>query len=205
MIVSPGTVIGEFLNGITIRYAHPFRFVFIWSTLSAILAVYFGTVEDTSVAMNQAMGMSEEQIQRGQKVLSYIQQYMSFVTMSMIPLLSIGTSLMFRSKKFTYAEHLILNSYTQSSVIIITLPVTISYAFYHEIGVIGYANFLIVAIVHTRAYVQVFKVNWFKALFKYILAFIINMILFIIIIVILSIAIAIAAHFLGFENPFKPA
>ncbi len=202
LITSPGKVILEFLDGITVRYAHPFRFVFIWATIYTLIGVYFGLYEDTSIAYNEAMGMSEEQIQSGQKVRQFLGQYMSFVTLSMIPLISLASSWLFKSKKLHYAEHLIINSYAQASSMFISLPILFLYPFIHEIGLITPLNLVVSIIVITRIYGQVFKTNYLVAGIKYIFVFIINILLFAVVMIVLVFIIAIVSKLLGLGNPF---
>ena len=40
LIKTPGKVVSEYLSGITIPYAHPFRFIFVSATISTLIAVY---------------------------------------------------------------------------------------------------------------------------------------------------------------------
>ncbi|MFT6167483.1 MAG: hypothetical protein ACJAV5_002045 [Vicingaceae bacterium] len=34
------------MSGITIPYAHPFRFIFVWATISTLIALYTGAYDD---------------------------------------------------------------------------------------------------------------------------------------------------------------
>jgi hypothetical protein len=45
LIKKPGKVVSNFLNGITVPYAHPFRFIFVWATVSTLIAVYTGAYD----------------------------------------------------------------------------------------------------------------------------------------------------------------
>lgn len=46
LIKNPGKVVSEYLSGITIAYAHPIRFIFVWATVSTIIAVYTGVCDE---------------------------------------------------------------------------------------------------------------------------------------------------------------
>jgi hypothetical protein len=205
MVVKPGNVIHDFLKGITIRYAHPFRFIFIWASLASILGIWAGTFQDTSVAMNEAMGVSEAAIENSKNIQGFMGKYMSFVYLIMIPFYSLGSYLLFKSKKLNYAEHLITNSFAISSSIMISIPLTIAYGFNPHVNIINYANFGLGVIVMSRIYSQVFKTNWIVALAKYLFSFLITIISFAIMMLIIMIVYSIIMHLLGFPNPFIPA
>ncbi len=204
LIKRPGVVIKEFLDGITVRYAHPFRFIFIWATISAIVGVYAGTFEDTGIAMNEAMGMDAEALESTRKYNQFMKQYMSFIIMGMIPLFSLSTFWLFKAKKMNYAEHLIVNSFGQSSAILLGLPLTFSYLFYHDAQVIGTVNFIFGILIISRIYKQTFEVSWIQAIVKYLIGFLITIILFAVILVGALILYSILAKMVGWENPFIP-
>lgn len=201
----PGMVVKDMLNGITIRYSHPFRFVFIWASISALVGISLGTYQDSSVAFNQAMGVSDEVIRNGQKFQKFMGNYMSFVILSMIPLYSLATKWLFKSRGLNYAEHLVMNAYAMSSSMVVGLPLTILYYYYHDINVISYLNLLMGAIIIGRVYSQTMDVKFISAFFKYIIGFFITIILFTVVLVVILIIALLIIKLGGFENPFKPA
>ncbi len=201
----PGVVVKEFLDGITIRYAHPFRFVFIWATISAIIGVASGAFEETGVNMNQAMGMDQEQLESTRMTMEFMKQYMSFVIMVMIPIFSLSSYWLFKSKGLNYAEHLIMMSFAQSGSIIIGLPLTIAYMFFPETGLLSTASIVLGALVICRVFVQTLDVGWFEAIAKYILMFILTVIMFSVLFLILLIPTVLIMKAMGMDNPFKPA
>lgn len=200
----PGMVVKDMLNGITIRYSHPFRFIFIWASISAIIGLSLGTYKDSSEAFNQAIGVSEEAIKNGQKFQSWMSNYMSFVILSMIPLYSLASKWLFKSRGLNYAEHLVMNAYALSSSMVVGIPLTILYYYYHDINVISYLNLLMGAIVVGRVYSQSMDVGFIQAFIKYIFTFLITIILFSIALIIILIIAIIIIKIGGFENPFLP-
>ena len=209
LITKPGVTIRNYLSGITVRYAHPFRFVFIWATISAILNVYFGFFEDSQEMMSQTFGeeanYNEEQIEFTKKSNEVIRNYMSLVIMATIPFMSFFSYLLFKKKKYNYAEHLIVNAYANASSIVIGLPLLVFYFFTDNITLISTLSFSIGAFVMIRVYKFFFEVNGFIAFLKYVLTFAFTFLSASIIGVIVVIVIAIASKFLGLENPFEQA
>lgn len=200
----PGMVVKDILNGITIRYTHPFRFIFIWASISALIGISLGTFQDTSAAFNEAIGISEETVRNGQKFQAFLGNYMSFVILSMIPFYSLSTKWLFKSKGLHYAEHLVMNAYAMSSSIFVGLPMTILYYYYHHIDVISYANFVIGAVIISRVYTQTMGVKFYQAFLKYIVAFFLTILLFSVVLLVLIVIFILFIKIAGFENPFKP-
>ena len=205
LLLRPGKVVSEFLDGITIKYAHPFRIIFIWATISAIIGVWAGTFEDTGIALNEAIGVDTKSLENTKKTMGLMKQYMSFIILGMVPFYAFATSLLFKSKKLNYAEHLIVNSYALSSSIMVGIPLTFLYAYLSHVSFISYINFALGAIIISRVYAQVFQEKWYKVFFKYILAFLITFVSFLIVTVIITILYSLIVKFLGFENAFMPA
>lgn len=74
LFIRPGEVIRQFLNGVTVRYVHPFRFVFIWATITALIGVYLNVYEESGLMFNKMVGQSEESLERSRKVLIAMKQ-----------------------------------------------------------------------------------------------------------------------------------
>jgi len=178
LITKPGKTINEYLKGITIRYSHPFRFMFIWATISAILGAAAGSFEDSGVAINEAMGVDEQGLDRTRFMMKKMNQYMNILIMLMIPFYALGSYLLFRKAKNNYAEHLIINAYAISSSVAIGLPFVMLYFYYPHNTNITTINFIIGVIVVGRIYTQTFKTNYFLGILKYLISMIIGLILF---------------------------
>jgi len=107
LIKAPGKVVSEYLSGITISYAHPFRFIFVWATASTLIAVYTGVYDEigkitAGMNPNNPFGASF-----AQEYGKFLKQYMSLMYMAFIPFFAIGTKLFYLKHKLYFAEHLI--------------------------------------------------------------------------------------------------
>lgn len=206
LITRPGETIRKYLNGITIPYAHPFRFIFIWATISALLTVYFGFMEQAQEMMAQGYGeelnYSEQQMEFTRKSNEFVRNYFSLVTMAMIPFFSLFTYLFFRKKKYNYAEHLILNSYANASSIVIGIPLMALYPIINNIQLVGTISLIVSTLVISRIYALFFKVNAVIATIKYILAFVLTIVTITIGGGVFAIIYMIALKSLGMETPF---
>lgn len=204
LIISPGKVIKEFLDGVTVRYSHPFRFLFIWASISAILTHYTTALEDSSTIFGTPENQTGNQLAFQNDFLGLMKNYMSFYIMGMVPLLSMASYLVFKRKKFNYAEHLIINAYGNASSIYIGLPVTFLYFVMEDTKNLPYLALLLSFVVISRVYAKSFNDNYVIAALKYIVSFVLSMLMFMIIFVIGLIIYLIYLEMNGLENPFKP-
>lgn len=206
VILHPGKVVSEYTNGITVRYVHPFRFLFVLATISTIVGVYTHAYEEMGqmgAQLNQ--DQSAAQLEFGKNMTKVMGQYMSFIIMGMIPFYAICTKLFYRKRKKNYAEHLILNSFANSASIVIGFPVILLYPFVDSSSVqwLGVISLLISAVVMSRAYSQYFKENIVLSALKFFLSFFLVMLMVMLLTAFVVIIHILLIKFAGFENIYK--
>lgn len=206
LILKPGEVANHFLNGITIRYTHPFRFLFIWATVAALISVYTNTFEEVGVMGNKLVGQSNEQIEQTRKMLVFLKQYMSLFLLSIVPLFSLGTYWIYKRKKFNYAEHLIIVSYGNATSMVIGIPINLMYLIADKsvMNILVLSSSLILFVVMGRIFSQVFKENIIVSMLKYFVSYLIGMLMLMILFAIVFIAYLFYLHAMGLPIPFKP-
>lgn len=206
LIVKPEKVTIRYLDRITVPYMHPFRYVFIISTFSAFIGVYFNLYEETTAGFNQAFSQDEESVERARMVAKSFKSFWSFILLGMIPLFATATYLLYKSKKRNYAEHLIINSFAQGISILCNLPAICLLFFSNSlITTVSYINLLTGSIVISHVFMKTFKVSAIHAFLKYLLSFVITILLSMVVGAIISIILLISVKLFGIENPFKPA
>jgi hypothetical protein len=191
LILSPSSVIKDFLNGITIRYIHPFRFLLIWATINTLLVIGLGTFDEQTQMLNESLNYSQEQIEMNQKVQEYIKKYLSFVILLNVPFISLFTWLFYRKTKYNYAEHLVINAYGYALVSIFGI---VSIGVEVLIGDPAFSMGISILLnLGLMAYVlmQTFKENYFLSLIKFLVSFIMSYVVAIMLITILMIGILI--------------
>lgn len=120
LIKNPGIVLREYLNGITIKYYHPFRFLFLWLTLSVLLMAVTG-IND------YLQGEFSEQISGHpipdilKDMLTVFNSYSHLLIASSMPLLALASWLFFRKQGYNYAEHLIVVSYAYGITVFLSI------------------------------------------------------------------------------------
>lgn len=207
LFVNPKELIGGYLNGITVRYFHPFRFLFVWATIAAIVAIFTHAYEEIgqlSAEMNSNGEAFKEEF--GKSYGEFLKKYMSIMTLVLIPFLSLFTRLFYRKRKLYFTEHLILNSYSLAgSTIIGILPTLLYFVLSHEqIGFMMYVSSGIGLLVPSYINSRFFNENIFLSILKYTIAYLLTIFLLMISIVIVMIIHLLLIKFAGFEDVYSP-
>jgi len=117
LLQNPRKVLLDNITGATVKYLHPFRFIFIWATISVVISLIFGLNEKT-----QEMGAIQSDIRNeefGKEIQEFIMNYLTIITVGMVPFFAFYSKLFFRKYKLNYAEYLIINSYSYGVTIAI--------------------------------------------------------------------------------------
>jgi len=199
MLTKPGKVVNDFMNGVTVGYSHPFRFLFFWATISAIIGAYFGAFEESGLVFNKMAGQSEEEIARARKVMLFMKQYMSFIIMAFVPFSALGSYLVLKPKKLNYAEHLILNSYSTGISTAIGLPIVFAYAFTDNFNILSLLSFALGFLIIGRVYAKTFDDHYFVGVLRYLGSFLIGFATLMIFIFVIAIVLAIASKSMGLD------
>ncbi|WP_417590190.1 DUF3667 domain-containing protein [Owenweeksia hongkongensis] len=110
LLVRPGEVLREYVSGVTVRYFHPFRFLFLMLTISVVLMATLGI--NDYLQGEYATKISGHPISDPIKeMLTLMNSYSHLLIASSMPVLAFASWLFFRKKGYNYAEHLIIVSY----------------------------------------------------------------------------------------------
>lgn len=128
----PGQTIREYLDGKRVKHFKPFAYIFILSTIYALLTrlshkstfltdfldgFYTGTTADKSKTDLGFLG----------EVVQWMSSHYAYTTLLIIPIISLASYLCFYRTKYNYFQHLILNSFVagqRTVLFLILLPFT---------------------------------------------------------------------------------
>lgn len=167
IIVRPGNVIRGFLAGNTMRYFHPFRFVFVWASVSALLSLWLGSFDQVA----QYMQFGEQEAEQSKKGMEIVSNYLTLITMAGIPFFALFSFLFYRKSKLNYTEHLIINAYAQGASIILGLVFTGLYFFPPTVPIAIYGGTVLMFVVGGIVLARATATNVLWSIVKYILAF----------------------------------
>jgi hypothetical protein len=105
LLLRPGEVINDYLDGRRIRYTNPFTFLLLFAGINAVL--YPIGLIDFSKITNPPPDMQQFMVDFGQWTF----QYYSLLLLLLLPLASAISRRCFAEYGRNYAEHLILNAY----------------------------------------------------------------------------------------------
>lgn len=125
----PGHGIREYIKGERIKYLNAFSFLLI------IIAVVFFFDEYTDLKLSDVI--YEDSKEFATSLEGFMKEYPRIIYVINIPLMAISTLLFFKRSKVNFAEHIILNTYATSALVILGLPLTLLAVFYTDISVLS--------------------------------------------------------------------
>lgn len=174
LLIRPGTVAREFVEGKRKRYFSPFAFLLILLSLY-VLGVsktgYSDAIVNSMTSLMTRLQPNSAAVQQdleGLKEMSKVNDYSKPLALALIPLTSLFTFALFRKSKFNYAEHLVFNLFT--SVLIYLIFFIVSFLpfliFPSLVLLFMYVYFLVNAIYAFKAYKGFFQESWFATIWK---------------------------------------
>lgn len=203
MFTAPGEVILDTIGGKTIRYYNPFRYAFIWATVSVLLTLWLGIFDIQQEEMQELMGVqNERQLAFQQAFNEQLKNYLNFFILLALPFTSFMSYLLLKKQKWNYAEHLILNAYVFGQNAVMGLLSQSIFSFFPQyllwmmpIGYIINISFL------TYVFKNTFKISGFSSFWRAVLTVILGFALFLIACFIMGIIFVIAyALIFGLED-----
>lgn len=122
LLIRPGHATREFVEGNRVNHYKPLALVFLLAGISAFLShwvIDFHTVYQSSLEAKQAA--------QATKIAEGMMKYYSFILVSLIPVLSFFTWLIFKKWGYNYFEHIVINAFftaTLTLVSIATMPLS---------------------------------------------------------------------------------
>lgn len=116
LLTRPGYSIREYIEGKRSQHFNYITFLLLMIAFSLFVQVSFGT--------NIANMVQPEAKDAVQYLMHLYQKYMKEMYMITIPLYALSTFIVFRSTKQNYAEHLVMNTYKEGGVLMISTVLT---------------------------------------------------------------------------------
>ncbi len=121
LLKNPGKVIQDYINGITVKYSHPLKFVIIITSVSALISLWSGYFETTVSQTGEIMNSSAEQTVFREKFMEALKDYINIIALITVPFISLASKIVFRRKKLHYAEHLVFICYAIAQTTLINI------------------------------------------------------------------------------------
>jgi len=174
LLIRPGTVAREFVEGKRKRYFSPFAFLLILLSLYVLGVSKTGYSDAVVESMQNLMEKAKMNTAAAQKdieglrQMSKVNDYNKPLALALIPLTSLITLALFRKSKYNYAEHLVFNVFT--SIIIYLLFLLFAFLPFLVLPswvlLFTYLYVAINTVYAFRAYKGFFQESWFATIWK---------------------------------------
>lgn len=114
LLIRPGHMIREFMEGKRVRHFKPMMLVVVLATVYGLLFHYF--MED--VFDIDPIHSKDGLVSAYQKMLTWVTGHLAYASLLLIAVNTICSYLLFRKQGFNFAEHLVLNTYAMGLVLI---------------------------------------------------------------------------------------
>ncbi len=193
LLKRPEKVIGNYLQGATRPYSHPFRFIFLWSTISTVISYWIGAFD---IITEQLSAANPDPTSKA--INDFIYKYINFIIVGMVPFLALWAKLFYRKHKLNLTEHIIINCFAMGASTAVGLVFNFLYFIPSLVGWVMAFSFFIITFVTGRVYSRYFKENIFLSVFKYILIYLLGTLTVMVVGSIVAILVVIIGKFLGF-------
>jgi len=138
LFTKPGIVINNYIKGKTKSYFNPLKYVIIIAGVYAFLVISTDFFDQSIKTANEIMLKNNEQfqnledkdevLQKQNQWMELYKKYINLLPLLLIPIISLASKWIYKSKKYFYGEHLIINSYILAHsfvLIILVVPLII--------------------------------------------------------------------------------
>lgn len=170
LVFHPGKVVGDYLNGRTIPYTNPFRYVVVAIAISVFLMLSLGVWEfqvDYIIENYKKFGLIDsEQGEADMRTnMKNVTRFMNLMPLLLLPFIAFSAKLFLGKNKLHYAEYFILVSYLTAQSTLYGILLTLTVYFYPPLVTSMFGiGVLIATIVYGQAFRELFKKNWGESL-----------------------------------------
>ena len=182
---SPGKATNEYLYQDRSKLVPPMRYLFISVTISAIITIQFLMSTDVMSDMVQGQMNGLTNMEEG-PVKEYFEyffhnnmavnsKYFNILLLFSVPLSAAATTIVYKLRKYNYAEHLVINGYiyaTSTAIYILAIPFT----FFADLQNLALIITFLALPYSMFAFYQVFDDKKWKGIWKSLLAMLISFI-----------------------------
>lgn len=145
LIVAPGIMQREYMEGKRSRHQKPFSMFFICISINAVVR-YF-VFELLGNYFHQKNAFAEA---------NYFHQYQLFLYLIMVPLMSALTWLFFRKEKYNYAETMVSQLYSFSFIVLLVIPISLLKFIWNEMDT-AYVELPLICIYSVITFIRFFN------------------------------------------------
>ncbi|SHI79744.1 DUF3667 domain-containing protein [Aquimarina spongiae] len=162
LLIQPGKVIQEYLEGNTVNYANPFRYALIGIAINVFCMLTFGVWDfqvEAMVEIYKDLGIiqtPEKEVEmRG--YFKFATKFMNLLPFLLVPFISLSSKIFLERHKLYYAEHFIMNTFMLGqSTIYGALNAIVFYFIPEFFGLMLVLGFSIAAFIYSQIFRDMF-------------------------------------------------
>lgn len=188
MFTKPQKVLRDCLNGATVRYYHPFRYLFVLLTIQVLVMLYVIDMDQVLGGMVQPNNGNSTAQELQMNFTRNLMSYNHLMIAASLPILALSYWLMFGVKKYTYGEQLIITSYAYGHSVFIGIILSLAYLLNVNYVFLGGVSILVSLVYLFYVNLKFFKGNVMIIFLKTVVAFLMYITLFALVAVGLGVA-----------------
>lgn len=206
MFTKPQVLLRDCLNGATVKYFHPFRYLFLLLTIQVFIMVSVIDMESITLGLLES-SIDANQMEMQKKWMHFVYSYNHLIIASSIPFLALAYWIVFGVKKYNYGEQLIVTAYSYGQIVVIGIFLSFFYLLEGNVFAIGAGSIFLTVTYLFYVNLKFFQGKWWSVFLKTVLAFLIYIILFLIVGLVLGLTYMLykATTDPEFVNQFKQA
>lgn len=199
LFLNPGKVVGEYLDGRTMPYTNPFRYVVIAIAISVFLMLSLGVWEfqvDYIIENYKKFGIidSDKGEADMRTNMKNVTQFMNLMPLALLPFIALSARLFLGKRRLHYAEYFIMVSYLTAQSTLYGVLLTMTIYFYPPLVTSMFAiGIFIASVVYGQAFRELFEKNWGESLALALATYVVGFIFFFLFSIVIGMIIAIIA------------
>lgn len=158
----PGHSIREYLEGQRVRHVRPIKFMIWASAISFLIYQLLDFQERMIQQLEMELGQPKQSEQMGQKIGAFLSSHPSLILLCTVPSIAFIAWLLFRKRKYNYAEYFTLNAYLMGQLSVLSILISLVYYFMDHftlqtLSIIGGLQWVVWLLYFGWAYSQFFE------------------------------------------------
>ena len=166
---NPAKMINDYIGGITVRYYNPFRYLIIWVAIGVFINLNLGMFDLQQEAIREFSQVQQQpqSTDLSERISQKMRELLNIFPLLFVPFLALFSFLVYRSKGWNYAEHLITNAYLYAQLSLLGIIPILFFYFNQEMILFAFPIAIMIAwIYYSYAFRDIMKTSTFSAVWK---------------------------------------
>lgn len=177
LCLRPGHTINEYMAGKRVGHFKPLSMVVVLATVYGLLKHFFIHEEAIKESSKIVINNTRISVSTVNAIIEWVNNHGAIMALIVVPFYALASFLVYREEKYNYVEHLVLNAYTSSLRLLVTIilfPLVVLTQHTSGADTVDTATNVLELAVTGWCFIQFFSnIKWFTALKKLISTYLI--------------------------------